>query len=187
MIIKPIQSPLVINYLEKHKIIKEELLTKINSQDSETLESKKENYDDSIHKLDWSKSNDFTRPWVEVFTPFLKENLLQIVKSIGFKKVLIRNIWFQQYHQNNRHGWHKHGCNFTGVYYLELPEGTPSTQICNPMGLNLTANLEAKEGDVVVFPSFVVHRAPHNKSTKRKTIISFNLDFEEPIKGDKND
>jgi ectoine hydroxylase-related dioxygenase (phytanoyl-CoA dioxygenase family) len=33
-----------------------------------------------------------------------------------------------------------------------------------------------REGDVILFPSFVVHRAPSNPSPETKTIISFNFD-----------
>ena len=32
-------------------------------------------------------------------------------------------------------------------------------------------DLNVKEGDIIIFPSFVVHRAPYNKSNSTKTII----------------
>ena len=38
--------------------------------------------------------------------------------------------------------------------------------------------VDAKEGDIVIFPSFINHRAPKMQSDTRKTIISFNLQFE---------
>ena len=31
-----------------------------------------------------------------------------------------------------------------------------------------------EEGDVIMFPSFIVHRAPKNNSQEQKTIVSFN-------------
>ena len=33
-----------------------------------------------------------------------------------------------------------------------------------------------KEGDVVMFPSYVIHQAPRNKGVDTKTIISWNSD-----------
>jgi len=36
----------------------------------------------------------------------------------------------------------------------------------------------AKEGDIVIFPSFIVHRAPKVLLNIKKTIISFNLQFD---------
>ena len=40
-----------------------------------------------------------------------------------------------------------------------------------------TLNLIAKEGDLVTFPAMLQHTSEKTKSSKRKTIISFNSDF----------
>ena len=37
--------------------------------------------------------------------------------------------------------------------------------------------VKAKEGDILFFPAYLLHRAPRNKSKERKTVISFNCDF----------
>ncbi len=76
------------------------------------------------------------------------------------------------------HGWHTHSDNYTGVYYLELPDETPKTQIVNPLNQTEIIDLDIKEGDIVLFPSFIIHRAPINKSNKRKTIISFDINID---------
>jgi ectoine hydroxylase-related dioxygenase (phytanoyl-CoA dioxygenase family) len=81
-------------------------------------------------------------------------------------------IWYQQYLKNSTHGWHTHSDNFTGVYYLEMDETAPKTQIINS---NKILNLNVEEGDFVIFPSYLIHRAPINLSKNRKTIISFNF------------
>lgn len=78
--------------------------------------------------------------------------------------------WFQQYFQNSSFGWHQHGGHWAVVYYLELPEMSESTEF-----LNFDINLQ--EGDLIFFPTFLVHRSPIIKSDKRKTIIATNLDF----------
>ena len=65
------------------------------------------------------------------------------------------------------------------MYYLEFPPGSPSTEI-----LDHNDNLhivDAKEGDIIIFPSVLVHRAPPVKHQLRKTIISFNIEiYKEP-------
>jgi len=37
---------------------------------------------------------------------------------------------------------------------------------------------DVKEGDILFFPTFLVHRSPIIKSNLRKTIISSNISFE---------
>ena len=43
--------------------------------------------------------------------------------------------------------------------------------------INKKITIDAKEGDIVIFPSFIIHRAPKVQSDTRKTIVSFNLEF----------
>ena len=40
-------------------------------------------------------------------------------------------------------------------------------------------NLNCEEGDIVMFPSFMIHRAPPVQNDKTKTIISFNIEFKD--------
>jgi hypothetical protein len=39
-------------------------------------------------------------------------------------------------------------------------------------------DLDVKEGDLVTFPAYIIHRSKNNKSNDRKTIISFNTSFD---------
>jgi hypothetical protein len=59
---------------------------------------------------------------------------------------------------------------------VDLPEGAPKTQLLNPMNQKEIIELDVKEGDVLTFPSFILHRAPNVESNIVKTIISFNSD-----------
>jgi len=73
------------------------------------------------------------------------------------------------------HSWHTHGENFTGVYYVELNEKSPKTQIVNPFDSHSVYELDVSEGDMVIFPSYTLHRAAKMTNDIRKTIISFNF------------
>jgi predicted 2-oxoglutarate/Fe(II)-dependent dioxygenase YbiX len=86
-------------------------------------------------------------------------------------------MWYQQYIQNDTHTWHIHGENYTGVYYLELPKDSPKTELIDQLDLNKKISIEAIEGDVIIFPSFIIHRSPKITNNLKKTIISFNLNF----------
>lgn len=161
-----IQHYAKINQLAEHIQIKQELLSLIDNAPYQS--SVNHNEDVDITKTDWMYGKDFTRPWVQYFLPYLKRHLLNTIEP--FNDFLIQDIWFQQYNNNSQHGWHTHSHNFTGVYYLTTP--TAQTQIIQPF-TEEQQTLPVLEGDVLMFPSTVIHRAP---PASDKTIISFNFD-----------
>lgn len=163
----------IISKFESHQKIKSDLLNMIACSESEHAISHKAEVD--ISRTDWNKSSDFSRSWVDYFTPFLIPKMKDIYLELGYDGFTVHELWFQQYYENSQHGWHTHSANFTNVYYLELPEDSPKTQIVNAFNQSEIIELDVKEGDMVVFPSFVIHRAPINKSKERKTIISYNV------------
>jgi len=95
--------------------------------------------------------------------------------AMGFENIILTALWYQQYIKDSTHGWHTHGDNYTGVYYLELHEDSPTTELIDNGKIN---RLSVKEGDFVVFPSFIKHRAPKILDDNRKTIISFNFNLD---------
>jgi len=129
----------------------------------------------TISQLDWNESFDFNRPWVRHILPFLNYNLIKLTQSLGYSGMFLDSVWFQRYTTNSFHDWHIHTKHYTGVLYLEYPNSCPPTQLV--FNNNQIIEIDAKEGDIVIFPSFVVHRSPVNYSKEQKTIISFNLDL----------
>lgn len=130
----------------------------------------------NITKTDWCHSRNFRRPWVHLIKDDLINDLNKMVVECNYEKIKVEDIWFQQYTNNSEHGWHTHSSNFTGVYYVDMPEGSPKTQIIEPY-TNSVIELDLKEGDLVMFPSFTIHKAPKNLNNKTKTIISFNSNW----------
>jgi ectoine hydroxylase-related dioxygenase (phytanoyl-CoA dioxygenase family) len=101
----------------------------------------------------------------------------KIVKKLNTKNWLMHNMWFQQYNKNSHHTWHTHpSVQFSSVYYLELPDTNVSTEFKDIVNNNIF-KVDVKEGDLLVFPSSLLHRSPKNKSNKRKSVISFNSSF----------
>ena len=169
-----------IGQLPNHQQHKNSLLEQINNASCDSLIQTSDYYGDSINRVDWNNCTDMTRPWVKDIQSSLFTYLDEWAKGYHCKGWNVNQIWFQQYHNTGRHGWHIHGHNYTGVYYLDLPEGTPNTQIANEDGTVIT--VDVKEGDVLIFPSYVIHRAPVNESDRVKTIISWNMDIMTPDK-----
>lgn len=166
--------PILKNKLKGNSQIKTKLLSLIDQQKSGELKQNDDYFTDSISRVDWDRRDDTEREWVKLVGPYLQKHFTEEVKKIGLSQVQIFDLWFQQYDKGDTHGWHVHGHNFTGVYYLEFSKDSPRTQIVEPTTLKII-DVDVKQGDVIIFPSMFIHRAPPSKSKNRKTIISFNF------------
>lgn len=173
-----IKTKIFLDKLKGHNKIKKNLLKLIDDYKADSLNNKDIYYDDLIEKLDWNSSKIPNRPWVQVLLPFINKHFMKCTKKLNLKDFHIRAMWFQQYGKNGTHGWHVHEQNYTGVYYLELPKSAPLTELIDPTNIKNRFKIKAKEGDIVLFPSFVIHRSGKMKTKDRKTIVSFNLEFQ---------
>jgi hypothetical protein len=169
-----INSPYVITPFKEHVKIKKELLDLINVSKFNSPEDIKS--ETAITKADWFDAQNMSREWVQFLAPYLLPNLQDLYKEIGFDVLRIHEIWFQQYLTGSEHGWHSHSSNFTNVYYLEFPENSPKTLLLDPFDRSTVIEVDVKEGDLLAFPSYVLHKAPKVGNSNRKTIISYNID-----------
>jgi hypothetical protein len=170
-----IAVPCIIRRFAYHSQLKEQLLTLMANQNNEELRLIDDYHSNFIYRLDWNKHTDFTRPWVQLFLSEFSDYLGDVANTMGFDNIVLTAIWYQQYIKDSMHGWHTHGDNYTGVYYLELHEDSPATELIDNKNI---MRLDVKEGDFVVFPSFIKHRAPKILDNNRKTIISFNFNLD---------
>ena len=111
------------------------------------------------------------RPYENLMDILLYPHLCELGELYGLQFKRKNIYWFQQYLQSSDFGWHQHGGHWSCVYYLELPEMSEATEFLNYGHLNI------KEGDVIFFPTFLVHRSPMIKSNQRKTIIATNVHY----------
>lgn len=164
---------------DAHSTIKHELLNLIDQSPAQAMINEIDNL--NITKADWDNATDFSRPWVQFLLKDLQPHLGNIFKFMGFDMFKIHEIWFQQYNQQASHGWHTHGSNFTNVYYVELEEDAPRTVLINPYTRE-EFSPDVKEGQTLVFPSYVIHKSPDDFFENRKTIISWNsnVDIQHP-------
>jgi|TARA_R100001530_G_scaffold69912_1_gene49544 hypothetical protein len=149
----------------KHKLILLDLIKSIPNLSSRVKGS------DNISKSDWYFNSLFPREYWDYFSKLLNPWFESMKVNYGNEhvKVMIGNYWFQQYSTNSSHEWHNHpNCNFSSVYFLELPNKDMITEFKD------FKNIDAKEGDIITFPAYYLHRSKPNKTKKRKTVIVFN-------------
>ena len=157
--VKPVLLELIENFKEKHNTLL--------SSDYNTVHS------------DWQFLNEH-RPHIDEFYKHIEETILNVGRSIhlnmfGNCEWNMHYAWFQQYYEDGTHPWHTHmECQFTNIYFLELPNNTYKTEIIGLSGERI--EYEAKEGDILTLPSFLMHCSKPN-TNKRKTIISFNTSY----------
>jgi len=156
-----------------HDKIKSELLQLIDISESTSVVDI--GCDTNITRADWHNAQDFKRTWTAFLIQYLTNPVLEMYKELGYDGYTLHELWYQQYYKNSKHGWHTHSANFTNVYYLELPDSVPKTKIVSPYDQKTIIEVDVKEGDILIFPSFVVHKAPVNLTNDRKTIVSYNI------------
>ena len=116
----------------------------------------------------------------------IKTNILLEEIKLFEEDIQIRfsssEVWFQKYERNMNHAVHTHGpMGFSSVCFVEYDKNfhKPTTFI-SPFGNYITGELEryepdVEEGDIIFFPSNLLHYAPINTSDKERIISSFNL------------
>ena len=91
-------------------------------------------------------------------------------------------MWYQKYYNLVEHKTHCHG--FTGwssIIYVEFdPKVHESTRFFSPFRQPWDCDVEVfqpkvKEGDMILFPSSLLHEAPVSRTDTRRTIISYNI------------
>nr|BAR39906.1 hypothetical protein [uncultured Mediterranean phage uvMED] len=172
-----IHQPIYHLKLEEHKVIKDKLI-KLLTSDVDKLESyrKNDNDLDNMTMLDFNYSEDMSRTWIKFFKPLWDKKILELSEESGFSSICKLQMWFQQYHKpGDGHGWHQHGQNFTGVYYLEFGKTSPRTELIDPFTHQII-RINVDEGDLIFFPSHICHRSPTISDFTRKTIISWNFE-----------
>lgn len=153
-----------------HSHVKESLLKAIEQYPDSRID---QDSGDTISKTDWVQTVNNNSP-----LPYKKELAIHLsdhcVRVLNHPKILLKEIWFQQYKRNDTHTWHTHeDAHFTNVYFVELPDKNAKTQIKDMDGSLI--EYEAKEGDILTFPGFLYHQSPLIETDTRKTIVSFNL------------
>ena len=165
--------------LQSHNEIKQSMLNLI-----DLYEQKEQCPDyqcpDHITKTDFFDSNR-TCEYMNIFTSNSGSEHLRktICEKYWVDNISIGNSWFQQYFKGDFHRWHLHNSTISMTYFLELDDKKYSTEFID-IEKKKTFQLNVTEGDVVIFPSHLLHRSPIIKSKNRKTSIALNVYLNNP-------
>jgi len=128
---------------------------------------------ESLAKTDFYLSPKDSREYWDYLFPYLEKFFLNMASNLKSQYYIIHKAWYQQYNKQCFQGWHNHsGCQFSSVYFLELPNTQIATEFYDG------TKVKVKEGDILTFSSHLYHRSPINNSDKRKSVIVFNSSFE---------
>jgi uncharacterized protein (TIGR02466 family) len=119
------------------------------------------------------------------------------ILKLKSRQFAVTGCWANVNPPGGRNSAHTHPNNYlSGVYYVETPEGEgrivfddprpqafvmmpPVTQFTKFTGNNV--NFEVKPGRLVLFPSWLQHSVPTNKSAGDRITIAFNLMFQDYV------
>jgi hypothetical protein len=159
--------------VEGHRFIKDRILESINSTERFGVET----HNQKIYHTDWYVPSNVFRPYYSIVGPLFdahNKKVFELLETTD-KGIDIQVIWFQQYTKGCFHGPHTHGgCNFSSIYYIDLPPGTPKTTF-SYRGNDY--DIEIQEGDIITFPGHLLHQSPINETDYTKTVIAFNTNL----------
>ena len=119
--------------------------------------------------------------YLSLVTEAVSPHLQRIEKSMGCK-LEIEEMWYQQSKKGQSHAVHTHGSmGFSAVWYVEFnPQEHLATTFYAPFNDPLTGEMlsftpPVKEGDLIIFPSYLLHEQKENPSKQRRSIVSFNI------------
>ena len=162
--------------LESHSNIKSNLLEFIDNDPSG------KQFIDSVDHL--NKTDFFSMDkreaipyYYSVFYNNAQDYYWEVLDRYCMENIDLESIWYQQYIKKDTHGWHVHPhSSISFVYNLELESSHSSTEFYDRKNKQIV-QLEVNEGDILTFPSHLIHRSAPLIGN-RKTIISGNYNFE---------
>lgn len=106
------------------------------------------------------------------------------------KTFTIKNSWININNEDVDHSAHCHpGYDISGVYYFRVSEQQGGLSFNNPNIISFygqfpqsplcpqTLTVVPDDGDIILFPSWMIHGVRKNKSNEERISIAFNLDY----------
>nr|BAR32925.1 hypothetical protein [uncultured Mediterranean phage uvMED] len=119
---------------------------------------------------------EYRKEFLSIIEPYLKE----LHKTSIYKFKEVSNMWCQRYDKRDYMVPHDHGgCGYACVFYAKLTEEHDGTlffsSFADVTGIRQCRSVPVVEGDLLVFPSNLMHMAAPHNSDEERVIISFNL------------
>ena len=137
---------------------------------------------------DFKETNQFIHLQINNINNFLQQ--YSIIKNYDWN---VKGIWFNINPKYSFNNLHTHSdCDFSAVYYLQVPKNSGSIVFENPNSVMLnhkffqypfnyneinsnSYKVEPQEDMLILFPSYLPHRVQQNLSDKDRICLSFNF------------
>jgi hypothetical protein len=113
---------------------------------------------------------------VDILRPALEE-----FNEIYPLNINIKLMWAQKYAAKQYHELHNHGAlGFSAIFYAQFEDNHQATSFYSPYVDFIEGNVleyvpEVSEGDIIFFPSVLMHQCKPVQSDTERIIISFNI------------
>ena len=137
-------------------------------------------YRNATHISDYHHNMQSGCSYTQSFCNLMYEELDAVLSHFHIEELQIGNLWGQRYFGADYMPAHTHGAvGLSAVLYVDFDKGSHAgtrfmSPIHNYMGVMMYHEMSVQEGDLVVFPSYLMHDAPASGSDAPRTIFSFN-------------
>lgn len=172
MIVHQVRAPIFVNHVTDHEFIKPKILEVINAADKFSYSCSSGRITNTdFHVKDKFCAESSAQYW-DLVLPSVNQHLSSLCNFFRTSGFIVDNYWFQEYHFGDQHTWHTHGsCMFSNVYYLSLPDGACKTTF---RIFGEEVEFDVSEGDIISFPSHIMHCSKEHKGEQPKVVIAFN-------------
>lgn len=145
----------------------------------------------------YGKDIDF--PWSVIFEEY-RNNIYNFATNININKnFVVKEAWLNAYKKNQNQEIHEHTPgHFAAIHYIKYsddhlptiflnpyrqvsisnkPEFNVDSLDCMPQTYIAQSYIKVKEGDLLIFPAFLEHKVPRQKSDNLRVTLSFNFNF----------
>ena len=131
-------------------------------------------------------------PLIDKIYPHLNEYYKKLQLS-PYLQPVISSMWANSHMNQAWSDLHIHSVHhLVGCYYLDLPEDSGDLVFLNPLEYHFNSMpfsekgqadttwkcAGARQGDLILFPSFLKHKTEKNQSTNQRISINFNIDLQ---------
>lgn len=197
MIVDLFPSQVYVNRVVQHDMIKGLTLDYVEKEYEKDPSTFVDKWDSNVFTT-YGKNDNF--PWDKII-PRYKQTFDEIKELYGIEGMAhVREAWFNGYKEDQYQEIHDHIPNqFSCIHLLSYDETehlppiflSPFRQVSvtnspefiskdpkdKPPTWAYQSSVSAKEGDIIIFPSYLEHKVPRQSSSKLRVTISFNLNF----------
>ena len=138
-------------------------------------------------QTDYNDIKENCPPYKGFVVSCVEDKLNDFCKEINISRtsLVVRDMWYETAIQYDNHPIHNHGAlGYSACWYVDFDNTKhTSTKFYAPFnnfltGFNMDHQPNVIEGDLVLFPSSIMHENVCNESSKKRTVVSFNVSID---------